>query len=343
MGLISSAYRWLTNAGDGAAANMQSKIGGGAGYSFWRISDDSSATQVNDGESAVWTGSNGIGTSLTSRRMTINGGAWATAGSGSLLRSTATGVVSKLDQGTDNYVLTVDTAVEGGMAWELPQSSPLVNTYVGYGSAGNVLTGEMVFNYNAGLNTMSVPTGSATVWTATTITDGTATMSGDIVTAGTITDGVATLTGDTLTAGTITDGTATLTGGDLSTVNLTSAGTIVSKITKPTKNTNYGILATDYHVHMINDLNGINPGISVTGTLPVPIEGTQILVSTNVASNVINNNTIEIVVADIASQTINDVLTTFTINDNGNNNYNIVMFRALSPTTWIAAEMEAVS
>lgn len=344
MGLISSPYRWLTNAGDGAGANMQSKVGGGDGYSFWRISDDSSAAQVNDGDSAIWTGSNGIGTSLTSRTMTINGGVWATAGSGSLLRSTATGVVSKLDQGTDNYVLTVDTAVEGGMAWEPPQPSPLANTYVGYGSAGNVITGESVFNYNAGLNTMSVPTGSATTWTATTITDGTATMTGDIVTAGTITDGTATLTSDTLTAGTITDGTATLTGGDLTAVNSTTDGGIISKVNTPSKNTSYvfDTGALDYHVHMINDTNGINPGISITGTLPVPVAGREILVSTNVAINVINNNTIEILVAD-PSHTINEVLTTFTINDNGNNNYNIVMFRALSDTAWVVAKMEAVS
>ena len=362
MGLISSPYRWLTNAGDGAGANMQSKVGGGDGYSFWRISDDSSAAQVNDGDSAIWTGSNGIGTSLTSRTMTINGGVWATAGSGSLLRSTATGVVSKLEQGTDNYVLTVDTAVEGGMAWEPPQPSPLANTYVGYGSAGNVITGESVFNYNAGLNTMSVPTvscstmltaatitdGTATmagdVLTAGTITDGTATMTGDIVTAGTITDGTATLTSDTLTAGTITDGTATLTGGDLTAVNSTTDGGIISKVNTPSKNTSYvfDTGALDYHVHMINDTNGINPGISITGTLPVPVAGREILVSTNVAINVINNNTIEILVAD-PSHTINEVLTTFTINDNGNNNYNIVMFRALSDTAWVVAKMEAVS
>ena len=311
MGLISSPYRWLTNAGDGAGANMQSKVGGGDGYSFWRISDDSSAAQVNDGDSAIWTGSNGIGTSLTSRTMTINGGVWATAGSGSLLRSTATGVVSKLDQGTDNYVLTVDTAVEGGMAWEPPQPSPLANTYVGYGSAGNVITGESVFNYNAGLNTMSVPTVSCSTM---------------------------------LTAGTITDGTATLTGGDLTAVNSTTDGGIISKVNTPSKNTSYvfDTGALDYHVHMINDTNGINPGISITGTLPVPVAGREILVSTNVAPNVINNNTIEILVAD-PSHTINEVLTTFTINDNGNNNYNIVMFRALSDTAWVVAKMEAVS
>ena len=343
MGFISSVYRFFTNAGDGAAANIQSKVGGLGGYSFWRLSDGVSASSVSDEEVVAVTGTNGTTTSLSSRTLEINGGSWASA-SGTLLRSTDAVLVSELAQGTDNYVLTVDTAVEGGMAWEEAQGGILTNTYVGYGSASDALTGESVFNYNAGLNTMSVPTGSATVWTATTITDGTATMTGDIVTAGTITDGVATLTSDTLTAGTITDGTATLTGGDLTAVDLTSDGSIVSKVKIPSKNTSYvfDTGALDYHVHMTNDTNGINPGISITGTLPVPVAGREILVSTNVATNVINNNTIEMLVAD-PSHTINEVLTTFTINDNGNNNYNIVMFRALTPTSWVVAEMEAVS
>ena len=329
MGLISSAYRWLTNAGDGAAANMQSKIGGGAGYSFWRISDDSSATQVNDGESAVWTGSNGIGTSLTSRRMTINGGAWATAGSGSLLRSTATGVVSKLDQGTDNYVLTVDTAVEGGMAWELPQSSPLVNTYVGYGSAGNVLTGEMVFNYNAGLNTMSVPTGSATVWTATTITDGTATMSGDIV-----------------TAGTITDGTATLTGGDLSVVDVTTQGahinTITEVITLPPAPT-YDMTPDDYHVHITNGGDpATGAGLAQPITLPAIQVGRVVFLSTS-GSTPTHSGINTITLSASGSDTINTLLTSTVLSNNGNNNYDIFKFVAESATNWVGAKMEAVS
>jgi len=50
----------------------------------------------------------------------------------------------------------------------------------------------------------------------------------DTLTATTITDGTATLTGDTLTATTITDGTATITGGDFSGVDVTASGTLTS-------------------------------------------------------------------------------------------------------------------
>ena len=56
---------------------------------------------------------------------------------------------------------------------------------------------------------------SGGVFTASTITDGTATLSGGVFTASTITDGTATLSGGVFTASTITDGTLSIAGGEI--------------------------------------------------------------------------------------------------------------------------------
>ena len=317
MGLISSVYRFLTNAGDGAAANIQSKVGGTAGYSFWRISDSVSAASVQDEQTASWTGSNGITTSLSSRQILINGGAWADAGSGSLLRSTATGEVSKLEQGDDNYVLTVDLDIEGGMAWEAAPAAPLINTYVGYGSAGNILTGENVFNYNTGVSphTMSVPqliisnTGSATTFTATTITDGT----------------------------------ATLTGGDLSVVDVTTQGALINRITQVVTDpagTIYEMTPNDYYVHITND-GALGVGVAQPITLPAIQLGRVVFLSTSGSTPGAANNTITLSAS--GSDTINTLLTSTVLSNNGNNNYDIFKFVAESATNWVGAKMEAVS
>jgi len=64
---------------------------------------------------------------------------------------------------------------------------------------------------------------SGGVLTANTLTDGTATLSGGVLTANTLTDGTATLSGGVLTANTLTDGTATLSGGVLSGSQVTAS------------------------------------------------------------------------------------------------------------------------
>jgi len=357
MGYISSVYRFFTNAGDGAAANIQSKVGGGGGYSFWRISDGVSASSVSDEGVVAVTGTNGTTTSLSSTTLEINGGSWALA-SGSLLRSTDAALVSELPQGTDNYVLTVAEELEGGMAWEEAQGGTLTNTYVGYGSASDVLTGESVFNYNTGVtpHELRVPeliisnTGSATTFTATTITDGTATMSGDIVTAGTITDGVATLTGDTLTAGTITDGTATLTGGDLSVADLTSAGAIthqtrtVTTVSPPATPVLERMSVSDYHLHIINIHD---PGVTQDVKLPIASAGREVIITTDceLAPGAGGTKVVDLSVEGTNPlENINRTLTSTTLNSNGSENYSIYKFTVLEDGfTWAGAKMGYVT
>jgi hypothetical protein len=99
---------------------------------------------------------------------------------------------------------------------------------------------------------------------ASTLTDGTATLSGGVFTASTLTDGTATLSGGVFTASTITDGTATLSGGDINASVATFDSISAASVTTDSLTTEF-IEATATNLNLKSE-GAINIGLDTDGT-----------------------------------------------------------------------------
>jgi hypothetical protein len=98
--------------------------------------------------------------------------------------------------------------------------------------------------------------------------------------------------------------------------------------------------ADDYHVHITNDGFG-GVGVAQPITLPSIQLGRVVFLSTSGSTPAAANNTITLSAS--GSDTINTLLTSTVLSNNGNNNYDIFRFVAETATNWIGAKMEAVS
>ena len=335
MGYLSGAYKYLTNAVFGGQANIQSKVGSDASFTYLRLKGNYpplASSQWKNTESAQWEGANGISCNLLSRTITVDGGDWATA-SGTIQRATAAKTISELAQGTEGQVLTVDIDAGdgGGLVWATPAGD--TDNYVSSAS----------FNTGTGI--------------ITGIGSGPAGFSVDIdnrypIYDSSVANYVSYWADANKVVGSVNfqfDGTDVTIANDLNVANitgsgdLTTAGALVNKVREITSvepPLADVMSATDYHLHVINIVD--DGGTAQTVTLPAAATGRVVTLTTYVLTPV-HGGTNTVTLNSAGGDNINTLLTSTVLNSNGNNNYDIFKFVALDDTTWAGAKMGAVS
>jgi filamentous hemagglutinin len=118
--------------------------------------------------------------------------------------------------GTGKTITTTGTGTISGSGI----TPSLTATYVGYGSAGGILTGEAAFNYTAGTDTLAIGVLSAT-----------GNVTGGNLTTGGLVSATGNVTGGNLTTGGLASVTGNLTAGNITTAGALSAGSINGSVT----------------------------------------------------------------------------------------------------------------
>jgi len=346
MGYLSGAYKYLTNAVFGGQANIQSKLGSDASFTYLYLKGNypsGASSQWKNTETAKWEGANGVSCNLLSRTITVDGGDWATA-SGTIQRATAAKTVSQLDQGDEGQVLTVEKAAidGGGLVWATPAGD--TDNYVSSAS----------FNTGSGIIT---GTGSGPAGFTVDIDNRYPTYDAGATDYVTYWADANKVTGSTTFQ---FDGTDVTIANDLSVTNITGSGDLTTSGSIVNKTTTYTTVSPTpapllldaapvtnaYHVHIINthDRAGIG-GLTQTVELPPASEGREIIITTDCGLTAVGGPAAkQIILTPAGADTINTLLTTTTLNNNGDENFSMYKFMALSGSSnWAGAKMGYVS
>ena len=316
MGYLSGAYKYLTNAVFGGQANIQSKAGSDASFTYLYLKGNypsGASSQWKNTETAKWEGANGVSCNLLSRTITVDGGDWATA-SGSIQRATAAKTISELTLGDEGQVLTVEKAAidGGGLVWATP--------------AGNT-------NYYADSLAFNTGDGDLVLGRTSPLANLTGNLDGRYLTSQYGQAGATNYVGYFSGSNNIT-GTSGLQY-DASTFTVTGGHvTSIVNIVTLSHDLTYDILPEDYHVHITNDGDPTTgAGLAQATTLPAISIGRVVYLSTS-GSTPVHSGINTITLSASGSDTINTALSSTVLSTNGNNNYDTFRFVAESATNW---------
>jgi len=318
MGFINNAYRYLVGASAGAGANIQSKVNAGGSAYSWGLKVgglSTSKTDVDDGESVRFTGSNGLSATRTDRVVELGANGWVTQ-SGSLLVSKGTNEVEELTQGTNDYFLRVKTEDPLGMAWEEVASD----------------------NYYADSLAFTTGDGTLTIGRTSPLADLTTSLDGRYLTSQYSQAGAAGYVGHFANSTKIT-GTSDF---QYDGTTLTAVGSHVNSVRSVTSSAAPVpdlMLDSDYHLHIINIQD---PGVAQAVTLPAATLGKELTITTY-GSTPVHGGTNTITLSPNGGDNINTTLASTVLSSNGNNNYDIFKFICVAANTWAGAKMDAVS
>ena len=333
MGYLSGAYKYLTNAVFGGSANIQGKISIFDPY-YWRlkVTDSGISKKIVQNRTVTLLASDTGGITVSkpttySVDWSLNHDWIASATSGSLMVSTGNLLevkpigIGELEQGTNDYVLTVKKEANEGMAWE---ANPDTNNYLnslGFNTDTGVITAgrERLTSLTVDIDNRYVALPAAggaanrlAYWHNTTSISGSSELEYD---------------GATFTV-------------DAGIVHKTSTYTTLS--TPVALNIGVG----DYHVHIINIIDRVGiGGVAQSVILPDAIAGQEIIITTDCGlAAAAGPAPKHVILTPLGADNINGLLSTTTLNNNGNENYSIYKCTALyDGVTWAVAKMGAVS